>query len=168
MEASPSLRGTIRHAHGRRQTSERAADSMQDRYPASSPSSSMAERGAGLTEAVHDSRRSTTSGPHHLLCEPALCRKYLRPQAAEIIGDIQEKITAISSKLLFFPLELDRINDAGLEAAISESQRCPCRSSLEDLRPENPYKLDDELGRLFHEKAVRRRRAPRTASSTKR
>ena len=43
------------------------------------------------------------------------------PKRQKFFGDIQEKITAISSKLLFFPLELNRLDDDALEKAMSRS-----------------------------------------------
>ena len=70
------------------------------------------------------------------------------------IGDIQEKITTISSKLLFFPLELNRLDDQVLEAAMADPELGHYRPWLEDLRKERPYQLEDKLEQLFHEKAV--------------
>jgi oligoendopeptidase F len=81
------------------------------------------------------------------------------PKRQKFFGDIQEKITAISSKLLFFPLELNRLDDAKLEMAMSKSELGHFRPWLEDLRKEKPYQLDDKLEQLFHEKAVTARGA---------
>ena len=81
------------------------------------------------------------------------------PKRQKFFGDIQEKITAISSKLLFFPLELNRLDDAKLETAMSKSELGHFRPWLEDLRKEKPYQLDDKLEQLFHEKAVTARGA---------
>ena len=76
------------------------------------------------------------------------------PKRQKFYGDIQEKITAISSKLLFFALELNRLDDAALEAAMTKSELGHYRPWIEDLRKEKPYQLDDKLEQLFHEKAV--------------
>jgi oligoendopeptidase F len=81
------------------------------------------------------------------------------PKRQKFYGDIQEKITAISSKLLFFPLELNRLDDAALERAMTESGLSHYRPWLEDLRKEKPYQLEDRLEQLFHEKAVTARGA---------
>src|SRR5262249_44700601 len=59
----------------------------------------------------------------------------------------------ISSKLLFFPLELNRLDDAALETAMETSELGHYRPWLEDLRKEKPYQLDDKLEQLFHEKS---------------
>jgi oligoendopeptidase F len=81
------------------------------------------------------------------------------PRRQKFYGDIQEKITAISSKLLFFPLELNRLDDAALESAMSGSELGHFRPWIEDLRKEKPYQLEDKLEQLFHEKAVTSRGA---------
>ena len=81
------------------------------------------------------------------------------PRRQKFYGDIQEKITAISSKLLFFPLELNRLDDAALEKAMSDPALGHYRPWIEDLRKEKPYQLEDKLEQLFHEKAVTARGA---------
>jgi len=81
------------------------------------------------------------------------------PKRQKFFGDIQEKITGISSKLLFFPLELNRLDDDALEKAMSRSELSHFRPWLEDLRKEKPYQLEDKLEQLFHEKAVTARGA---------
>jgi oligoendopeptidase F len=81
------------------------------------------------------------------------------PRRQKFYGDIQEKITAISSKLLFFPLELNRLDDAALEKAMAGTELGHYRPWMEDLRKEKPYQLEDRLEQLFHEKAVTARGA---------
>src|SRR5262249_1949906 len=76
------------------------------------------------------------------------------PARQKFFGDIQEKITTISSKLLFFPLELNRLDDTVRKAGMAAPELGPYRPLLEDLGKEKPYQLDDKLEQLFHEKAV--------------
>jgi len=76
------------------------------------------------------------------------------PRHQKFYGDIQEKITGISSQLLFFPLELNRLDDAAIEKAMATPSLGHYRPWLEDLRKEKPYQLEDKLEQLFHEKAV--------------
>ena len=47
------------------------------------------------------------------------------PQRAKFYGDVQERMTATSTHLLFFALELNRIDDALLEAAMARSRARP-------------------------------------------
>src|SRR5262249_20166915 len=78
----------------------------------------------------------------------------LDPARAKFYGDVQERITAASTHLLFFMLELNRIDDAKLEAAMREPKLAYYRPWLEDIRKEKPYQLEDRVEQLFHEKSV--------------
>jgi len=81
------------------------------------------------------------------------------PANAKFYGDTQEKITNAYSDLLFFQLELNRIDDAVLEAAVSKAPLSHYRPWVEDIRKEKPYELDDTIEKLFHEKSVTSRSA---------
>jgi oligoendopeptidase F len=76
------------------------------------------------------------------------------PVRAKFYGDVQERITAASLHLLFFTLELNRINDAQLEAAMRDLALGHYRPWIEDVRKEKPYQLEDRVEELFHEKSV--------------
>ncbi|MBI3274943.1 MAG: oligoendopeptidase F, partial [Methylocystis sp.] len=76
------------------------------------------------------------------------------PVRGKFFGDIQEKITNASTLVLFFQLELNRIDDAVLDAAMSAPPLSRWRPWLKDIRKEKPYELDDKLEELFHEKAI--------------
>ncbi len=55
---------------------------------------------------------------------------------------------------MFFTLELNRIADAQLEAAMREPALGHYRPWLEDVRRYKPYQLEDRVEQLFHEKSV--------------
>ena len=74
------------------------------------------------------------------------------PVNAKFFGDMQEKLTNIGTDLLFFTLELNRIDDEVIETAMKEPGLAHYRPWIEDLRREKPYQLDDKLEELFHEK----------------
>jgi oligoendopeptidase F len=76
------------------------------------------------------------------------------PTRAKFYGDVQERITAASSHLLFFTLELNRIDDALIERAMAEPALAHYRPWIEDVRKEKPYQLEDRVELLFHEKGV--------------
>ncbi|MDA7947162.1 MAG: M3 family oligoendopeptidase [Hyphomicrobiaceae bacterium] len=76
------------------------------------------------------------------------------PARAKFYGDIQEKLTAITTKLLFYPLEFNRIEDAVLEEALTDDALAHYAPWIEDLRKEKPYQLADDIEKLFHEKSV--------------
>jgi oligoendopeptidase F len=76
------------------------------------------------------------------------------PARAKFYGDVQERLTAASTHLLFFVLELNRLDDAKLEAAMADPALGHYRPWLEDIRKDKPYQLDDRIELLFHEKSV--------------
>src|SRR2546421_728860 len=67
---------------------------------------------------------------------------------------MQERITAASLHMLFFALELNRIDDPALEKAMDDPALGHYRPWIEDMRKEKPYQLEDRVEELFHEKAV--------------
>jgi oligoendopeptidase F len=76
------------------------------------------------------------------------------PARAKFYGDVQERITAASLHLLFFTLELNRIDDAVLTRAMADPPLAHYRPWLEDVRKDKPYQLEDRVEELFHEKSV--------------
>jgi oligoendopeptidase F len=76
------------------------------------------------------------------------------PARAKFSADVRERITAASTHRLFFELELNRIDDALIDAAMAEPALGRYRPWLEDIRRERPYQLEDRVEQLFHEKAV--------------
>ena len=76
------------------------------------------------------------------------------PARAKFYGDAQEKVTDASSDLLFFTLELNRIEDAKLETAMAERRARPLSALARGYTREKPYQLDDKLELLFHEKSI--------------
>ncbi|MBP0617423.1 M3 family oligoendopeptidase [Jiella sp. KSK16Y-1] len=77
------------------------------------------------------------------------------PARAKFYGDTQSNVTDIATKLLFFALELNRIEDGVMDAAM---ERDPALAHYQpwivDLRKDKPYQLEDRVEELFHDKAV--------------
>ena len=143
------------------ETAEQAAEAMHERY-AGKLSNLLAggEGGAALAQAVREFEAlNDVMGRIVSYASLLYSADTADPRRQKFYGDIQEKITAISSKLLFFPLELNRLDDDALEKAMTDSDLSHYRPWLEDLRKEKPYQLDDKLEQLFHEKAVTARGA---------
>jgi oligoendopeptidase F len=76
------------------------------------------------------------------------------PARGKFYADVQERVTAASTHLLFFVLELNRLDDAKLEAAMRDPALGHYRPWLEDIRKDKPYQLEDRIEQLFHEKSV--------------
>src|SRR5579863_8295237 len=76
------------------------------------------------------------------------------PARAKFYGDTQQKATDIAGDLLFFELELNRLDDALIDAASSSPTLARYRPWLDDIRRERPHQLGDEIEQLFLEKSV--------------
>ena len=77
------------------------------------------------------------------------------PKRAKFYGDVQDKIVRASTHLIFFELELNRLDDTVVDALIAkDSTLAHWRPWLEDIRKEKPHQLSDEIEKLFHEKYV--------------
>src|SRR5436309_12492066 len=75
------------------------------------------------------------------------------PAISKFYGDVSERLTAASVHLLFFALELNRIDDAVIERALQTPELAHYRPWIEDLRKDKPYQLEDRVEQLFHEKS---------------
>ena len=75
------------------------------------------------------------------------------PAISKFYGDVSERLTAASVHLLFFALELNRIDDAVIDRAMQTPALGHYRPWIEDLRKDKPYQLEDRVEQLFHEKS---------------
>jgi oligoendopeptidase F len=75
-------------------------------------------------------------------------------ERAKFYGDLQEKITAVTTDLIFFELELNQIDDTALEQALLHPPLARYRPWFMDLRREKPFQLEEKLEQVFHEKSV--------------
>ncbi|MGO4197206.1 M3 family oligoendopeptidase [Rhizobium sp. YAF28] len=77
------------------------------------------------------------------------------PANGKLYGDVQAKLTDYSGRLLFFALELNRIDDAVIDACMANDPLAGhYRPWLVDLRMDKPYQLEDQLEQLFLEKSM--------------
>ena len=76
------------------------------------------------------------------------------PAISKFYGDVSERITAASVHLLFFALELNRLDDDVLARALAAPELAYYRPWIEDTRKDKPYQLEDRVEQLFHEKSV--------------
>jgi oligoendopeptidase F len=81
------------------------------------------------------------------------------PVRVKFYGDTQEALNAIWTELLFFQLELNRLDDNLVDALAAREPLSHYRPWLDDIRKEKPYELADDVERLFHEKSVTSRAA---------
>jgi oligoendopeptidase F len=81
------------------------------------------------------------------------------PAHGKFYGDAQEKVTNASTPLLFFPLELNQIDDALMDRRMATPPLDHFRPWLIDLRKDKPFQLEDRIEQLFHEKSTTGRAA---------
>jgi oligoendopeptidase F len=67
---------------------------------------------------------------------------------------ISERVTSINSEVLFFTLELNRLDEAHLARLLADPALARWRPFLRDLRVFAPHQLDENLEKLLHEKEV--------------
>ena len=77
------------------------------------------------------------------------------PGRAKFFGDCQVRVTDISTPLVFFALELNRIEEDRLAAMRAESEALSRYGPwLDRLRSLKPYQLSDELEKFLHDQSV--------------
>ena len=81
------------------------------------------------------------------------------PARTKFLADAQDRVTTVSSNLLFFVLELNGVADAVLDRLAAEEPLRRYKPWLDDIRKDRPHQLDTKLEQLFHEKAVTGRSA---------
>ena len=75
--------------------------------------------------------------------------------AGKFLGDCQARVTDISSKIVFFTLELNSIDEAALAEKIASSATLTrYKPWIDRLRAMKPYQLSDELERFLHDQSV--------------
>ncbi|MFZ0765217.1 MAG: M3 family oligoendopeptidase [Bradyrhizobium sp.] len=75
------------------------------------------------------------------------------PVISKFYGDVSERLTNASVHLLFFSLELNRIDDTVIDSAMQTAELAHYRPWIEDQRKDKPYQLEDRVEQLFHEKS---------------
>lgn len=81
------------------------------------------------------------------------------PANAQFYQNTQEKITALSSQILFFTLAVNRLDDQKLQQMLKNLALKHYEPWLRDVRAFRPYQLSDDLEKILHEKYVAGRAA---------
>ncbi|MDJ0826845.1 MAG: M3 family oligoendopeptidase [Rhodobacter sp.] len=77
------------------------------------------------------------------------------PERAKFFSDCQDKITTYSTPLVFFSLEINRIEDAALDALFAANADLARYKPIFDrLRAMRPHQLSDELEKFLHDQSV--------------
>jgi oligoendopeptidase F len=137
-----------------------AADAAARAFAAAHAGRLAAMDGAALAAAIGEYERiEETLGRLMSYAQLLFSGDSTDPAIGRFYQTVSERITAISSHLIFFTLELNRLDDAVLEKKLADPALARWRPWLNDLRVFRPHQLDDELEKLFHEKDVTGRAA---------
>ncbi|MCR8723753.1 M3 family oligoendopeptidase [Frigidibacter sp. ROC022] len=76
-------------------------------------------------------------------------------ERAKFMSDMQDRITTFTTPLVFFSLELNRIDDDALDAVMaSNADLARYKPVFDRLRAMKPYQLSDELEKFLHDQSV--------------
>ncbi len=116
--------------------------------------------GAALAEAIAEyERQQERLGLAMSYAHLVYAGDITGPESGQFFQTIREQVNAVATVVLFFELELRRIEDADLEAKMSAPTLARYRPWLRDMRAYRPYQLSDEVEKLLLEKSVAGRSA---------
>jgi oligoendopeptidase F len=116
--------------------------------------------GAALGEAVAEyERMQETSGRIMSYADLLRAGNVADPEIARFYQTMHERINAVATELLFFALEINRLDDAELDAKLADPALAHYRPWLRDVRAYRPHQLSDELEKILLEKSVAGRAA---------
>ena len=109
----------------------------------------------GLLQCVQEYEAISTTGGR--LMSYAGLRYYQNTtdaERAQFMQNTQEKVTVFTAPLVFYSLEINRIEDAKLDAMLAENtDLARYKPIFEQLRALKPYQLSDELEKFLHDQS---------------
>jgi len=76
------------------------------------------------------------------------------PERAAFLSDCEDRLTTYTAPLVFFSLEVNRIEDAKLDALFEDAALARYKPVFDRLRKMRPYQLSDELEKFLHDQSV--------------
>ncbi|HYN39840.1 MAG TPA: oligoendopeptidase F, partial [Rhodospirillales bacterium] len=76
------------------------------------------------------------------------------PERGRFLQDMQERCNDISTETLFFLLELNKLDEATVDAQLADPAALRWASWVRDSRMYRPHQLEDDMERLLHDKSV--------------
>ncbi len=116
--------------------------------------------GAGLAEAIATYERiEEILGRVMSYAQLLFSGDSMNSDIGRFTQSMTERVTAISSDLIFFTLEINRLDEAALRQKLTDPALAHWGPWLRDLRVFREHQLSDELEKLLHEKEVTGRSA---------
>jgi oligoendopeptidase F len=138
------------------EASEAAARAFNGRYQGKLASLTGAELGAAIASYE---RLQETLGRVMSYASLVHATDMSDPEIGRFYQTTHERVNDIETQLLFFALELNRIEDRVLEEKLGDPALKHYAPWLRDVRSFRPHQLGDELERLLHEKSIAGRAA---------
>jgi oligoendopeptidase F len=138
------------------ETTEREAQAFAQRYQGKLAALSGAALGSAIAEYE---RLQETLGRIMSYASLLYSGDMSDVEIARFFQNMQEKVNVLSSVLLFFTLEINRLEDPALAEKLGASELARYTPWLRDIRAFRPHQLSDELEKLLHEKYVAGRAA---------
>ncbi len=136
------------------------AEAESVRFAAAHAGKLAAHAGAALATAIADYERiEEVLGRAMSYAQLLFSGDSNDPEIGRFYQSMTERITAIRTHLLFFTLELNRLDEHTLERKLADPALARWRPWLRDLLVFRPHELSDELEKLLHEKEVTGRAA---------
>jgi len=111
--------------------------------------------GQELSEAIADYERiDQRMGRLGAFAQLSFAAHTSDPETGRFSQGMTERLTAISSHLLFFTLELNRLEEGDLSRRLAVPELARWTPFLRDLRVWRPYQLSDEVEQVLVEKSV--------------
>lgn len=73
---------------------------------------------------------------------------------AKFLSDAQEKITVYTTPLVFFSLELNRVDDDAYADLFTDDRLARYKPAFDRVRAMKPYQLSDEMEKFLHDMGV--------------
>ncbi|GHU05063.1 oligoendopeptidase F [Alphaproteobacteria bacterium] len=130
---------------------DKRAKAFQEKYSGKLDGLSSAEMGEAIAEYE---RLSETIAGASSYAELYYAQCVADPERGRFLQDVQETVTTISTKILFFTLELNKLDETILVEKLANEQTSRYSPWLRDLRVFRHHQLSDEIERLLMERDV--------------
>ena len=108
-----------------------------------------------LTCIVRNEKISSISGRIISYAGLLYYQKTTNADRAKFLSDMQEKITVFTTKLVFFSLEINSLEDEFLDKLFTKNdQLARYKPVFEKIRAMKPYQLNDEIEKFLHDLGI--------------
>jgi oligoendopeptidase F len=116
--------------------------------------------GAALAQAVKEYEEiQETFGKLGSYASLLFAKNMQDPKIAQFYQNTSEKLTTLSSDILFFTLDINKLTDAQMKERLKDKKLQRYSPWLRDMRAFKPYQLSDDIEKLLLEKQVAGRAA---------